>query len=441
MGRVEAVEFRGADDDYGGVVLIEHRTGQGTPFWLLVGHLDRRSVGRLRAGDAVRRGGPIGQVGPPEENGGWPPHIHVQLFTALLGRSTDLPGVVRRSEADVWESICPNPNLVLRAPVNPAVVAVRGTEEIAARRATHLSPTLSLSYDEPLHITAGEGAELIDAHGRRYLDLVNNVCHVGHAHPRVVAAIAEQAGRLNTNTRYLHANITEYARRLAATFPDPLNVVMLTNSGSEANDLALRMARTATGREHALVLDCGVPRQPQLADRDQPVQVQRPGRDRAAADRVRVCQMPDPYRGAFGAATAPALRRARRRRLRRAVARPAPRRPCSSTSASWRRPARSTSPTATCRRPTPRRARRRRSASPTRCRSGSAASASTCGPSSAGRRAGHRHAGQADRQRPSDRRGGDHPRDRARHSRPGWSTSTPSAATRCRARSGWRYST
>lgn len=298
-GTVEAAEFRGADYDYGGVLVLEHRTGTGTPFWLLVGHLDRHSAERLRAGDPVRRGEPIGRVGPPAENGGWPPHIHVQLFTTLPGRSTELPGVVRPSEADVWESICPNPNLVLRAPGNTAVVPDRDAEQIAARRAANLSPSLSLSYAEPLHITAGEGAELIDAFGRRYLDLVNNVCHVGHCHPQVVAAIAEQAGRLNTNTRYLHANIAEYARRLAATFPDPLNVVMLTNSGSEANDLALRLARTATGREHVLALDWAYHGNLSSLVEISPYKFNRPG-GTGPGERVRVCEVPDPYRGAFG---------------------------------------------------------------------------------------------------------------------------------------------
>src|SRR6185312_7011313 len=186
------------------------------------------------------------------------------------------------------------------APVNTTVVAERSAEAIAARRAVQLSPNLSLSYTDPLHITAGEGAELIDVDGRGYVDLVNNVCHVGHAHPRVVAAIAEQAARLNTNTRYLHANITEYARRLAATFPDPLNVVMLTNSGSEANDLALRLARTATGREHTLVLDWAYHGNLSSLIEISPYKFNRKG-GRGPGERVRVCALPDPYRGAFGA--------------------------------------------------------------------------------------------------------------------------------------------
>lgn len=299
-GVVAAVDFRPAEYDYGGAVMLEHRTGSGTPFWLLIGHLSKASTDRLRPGDAVRRGDRIGWTGPVPENGGWPPHIHVQLFTTRLGRSTDLPGAVHPDEVDVWESISPNPNLVLRAPEPTAVEPARDAAGISARRKANLSATLSLSYAEPLHIVAGEGAELIDAHGRCYLDLVNNVCHVGHCHPRVVEALSAQAAVLNTNTRYLHRNLTEYARRLAATFPDPLNVVLLTNSGSEANDLALRLARTATGREHALVLDWAYHGNLGSLIEISPYKFNRAG-GTGPGERVRICAVPDPYRGEFGA--------------------------------------------------------------------------------------------------------------------------------------------
>ena len=96
---------------------------------------------------------------------------------------------------------------------------------------------------------------LYDDDGRRYLDAVNNVPHVGHSHPRVVEAIRLQAAVLNTNTRYLHENLVEYAERLCARLPEPLRVCFFVNSGSEANDLALRLARTRTRRRDVLVVD------------------------------------------------------------------------------------------------------------------------------------------------------------------------------------------
>ncbi|MCH9649560.1 MAG: aminotransferase class III-fold pyridoxal phosphate-dependent enzyme [Deltaproteobacteria bacterium] len=118
-----------------------------------------------------------------------------------------------------------------------------------ALRRRYLNPSLSVSYRDPLKIVRGEGAYLFDSSGRAFLDLVNNVCHVGHCHPAVVAAGQEQMAVLNTNSRYLHDHIVEYARRLTATLPDPLEVCFFVNSGSEANDLALRLARNFTGRQ------------------------------------------------------------------------------------------------------------------------------------------------------------------------------------------------
>jgi len=130
-----------------------------------------------------------------------------------------------------------------------------GRDALLARRRRHLGPSLSISYREPLHITHGRGAYLYDSAGRAYLDCVNNVAHVGHSHPRVVRAAAEQMARLNTNTRYLHEALVDYIERLAATLPAPLSVVYLVCSGSEANELALRLAREHTGREGVLVMD------------------------------------------------------------------------------------------------------------------------------------------------------------------------------------------
>jgi len=101
----------------------------------------------------------------------------------------------------------------------------------------------------------GSGQWLFDAEGRAYLDAVNNVPHVGHANARVVEALHGQMRALNTNTRYLHERILDYGERLAALLPDPLEICFFVNSGSEANDLALRLARTATGREDIMVLD------------------------------------------------------------------------------------------------------------------------------------------------------------------------------------------
>ncbi|HET6932804.1 MAG TPA: aminotransferase class III-fold pyridoxal phosphate-dependent enzyme [Candidatus Acidoferrum sp.] len=127
-------------------------------------------------------------------------------------------------------------------------------ESLAARKRL-LGGNLSLSYDRPLKIVRGSMQHLYDEAGRAYLDVYNNVPLVGHSHPRVVRAIQEQVVLLNTNTRYLHDNILRYAERLTALLPDPLQVCYFVNSGSEANELALRLARTHTGREDVVVLE------------------------------------------------------------------------------------------------------------------------------------------------------------------------------------------
>ncbi|MHB1527072.1 MAG: aminotransferase class III-fold pyridoxal phosphate-dependent enzyme [Candidatus Dormibacteria bacterium] len=121
-------------------------------------------------------------------------------------------------------------------------------ESLAERRRRLFGATLSpLFYDPPLHLVRGRGVWLYDASGRRYLDAYNNVPVVGHGHPQVVAAIARQSAILATNTRYLHGAPLELAERLVATMPDGLNTVLFVNSGSEANDLAWRLARSFTG--------------------------------------------------------------------------------------------------------------------------------------------------------------------------------------------------
>jgi len=120
------------------------------------------------------------------------------------------------------------------------------------RRAVTL-PGYEHFYDEPLHLVEGKGVYLYDQTGRRYIDAYNNVPHVGHCHPRVVNAVSRQMARLNINTRYLYGSMVDYAERLAATLPDGLDRCLFVSSGSEANDLAWRMAWAATGNKGALV--------------------------------------------------------------------------------------------------------------------------------------------------------------------------------------------
>jgi 4-aminobutyrate aminotransferase-like enzyme len=128
-------------------------------------------------------------------------------------------------------------------------------EALAIRRAKALGPAYRLFYETPVHLVRGEGVHLYTPDGTAYLDCYNNVASVGHCHPRVVEALAKQAATLATHTRYLHDGILAYATRLLALFPPDLSNVMFTCTGSEANDLALRIARAATGGTGVIVTD------------------------------------------------------------------------------------------------------------------------------------------------------------------------------------------
>ena len=128
-------------------------------------------------------------------------------------------------------------------------------QQLLQRRKQAMGPAYRLFYDEPVHLVRGEGVWLYDSNGRKYLDCYNNVASVGHCHPRVVEALARQASTLNTHTRYLHENVISYAERLGDTLPGDLSVCMFVCTGTEANDLAFRIARTVSGNDGAIVTE------------------------------------------------------------------------------------------------------------------------------------------------------------------------------------------
>ena len=293
-GVVRSVHDNSARLDYGPTVILEHQAPDG-PFWTLYGHLGRASLEGLAAGARVEAGEAFARVGPSPENGDWPPHLHFQILADLLDQTHDFPGVAAPREAAAWASFCPDPNLLLRLPLETRWREPAGLPE---RRARLLGPSLSLSYREPIHVVRGRGAHLYDALGREYLDCVNNVAHVGHEHPRVVAAGRRQMGVLNTNTRYLHESVLEYAERLGALLPGPLSVCFFVNSGSEANELALRMARTVTGGRGVVALEGGYHGNTQGLVDVSHYKFSRAG-GQGPPPWVRAAPLPDDYRGRY----------------------------------------------------------------------------------------------------------------------------------------------
>jgi 4-aminobutyrate aminotransferase-like enzyme/Ser/Thr protein kinase RdoA (MazF antagonist) len=254
-GTIHAFADRDAPLDYGPVVILSHETADGLEFFTLFGHLSRESLSSLHLGDRITRGQSFARIGAAYENGGWSPHLHFQIVLDLLDLSTGFPGVAFASQSQVFTSLSPDPNLILCVPERFFPAARPTLEATRSARKKLLGANLSVSYERPLKIVRGWRQFLYDENGGAYLDVYNNVPLVGHSNPRVVAAAEQQLAMLNTNTRYLHDNILRYAERLTALLPVPLEVCYFLNSGSEANEVALRLARAHTGREDVIVLE------------------------------------------------------------------------------------------------------------------------------------------------------------------------------------------
>ena len=255
-GTVESIHDNKGDRDYGPTIILKHQTNTGLTFYTLYGHLSLESLSLLKVGQIVHRWQRIGTIGQAPENGNWPPHLHFQVMLDLLDKENDFPGVAFPEEKSVWLSICPDPNTLLKIPFRKNVPKL-SMDDILTKRRKVIGPNLSISYADHLHIIRGSKQYLFDQEGQRYLDMVNNVAHVGHEHPKVVAAGQQQMAVLNTNSRYLHENLVLYAEELLATLPSELEVCYFVNSGSEANELALRMAHTIASSRNMIAVDIG----------------------------------------------------------------------------------------------------------------------------------------------------------------------------------------
>ena len=165
-------------------------------------------------------------------------------------------------------------------------------------RKKYLSQSFSLSYNEPLHLVRGRGQYLYDSKGNEYLDAVNNIQHVGHSHPKVTEAANEQFKKLNTNTRYLDKTILDYARALTDKLPSNLNKCYFTNSGSESNDLALRIARNHSNSKETIVLEGAYHGHVTSLIEISPYKHDGPG-GKGPPEYVHVVPMPDPFRGIY----------------------------------------------------------------------------------------------------------------------------------------------
>jgi len=297
-GRVRSFQNNSSRYDYGPTLILEHDTDDGSGvFATLYGHLAPESADGMEPGAPVRKGQRIGCLGEAEVNGGWPPHLHFQVISELFGQAGSFPGNAAPSDRELWLAICPDPGPLLGIEQSSAVRPME-LERILDVRRERIGRSLSISYRRPIQMVRGYMQYLYSADGLSWLDTVNNVPHVGHCHPRVVEAVQRQAALLNTNTRYLHPNLVRLAERLGEKLPEPLRVCFFVNSGSEANDLALRLARTYTRRKDLLVLEGAYHGNLTSLVEISPYKFDGPGGS-GAPSHVHKLPVPDAYRGLY----------------------------------------------------------------------------------------------------------------------------------------------
>ena len=297
-GRVFSLVDNDSPLDYGPTLILEHVVADyGFVFYTLYGHLSDSAFDLLSEGQCVDAGQLIGHVGEYSQNGGWAPHLHFQVMTTMLDLHGNFNGVAEKSLWSVWQQICPHPNLITRL-VPESFDLDQDVSTLITKRKQLLGPSLSLSYRNKLNIVRGDGAYLYDQSGRQYLDCVNNICHVGHCHPHVVEALEKQARLLNTNTRYLHKTILDYSQRIIDRLSSSLSVVYFVNSGTEANELALRIARTATAVKDTIVLDWGYHGNSAATVEISPYKFKRKG-GFEKPDFVEIAEFPNPFTGRF----------------------------------------------------------------------------------------------------------------------------------------------
>ncbi|UWQ49609.1 aminotransferase class III-fold pyridoxal phosphate-dependent enzyme [Leisingera caerulea] len=297
-GEVFAAEYRDGHLDYGGVIILRHETPEGDPFYTLYGHLDPEFLNRLKPGSIVEKGEEFCRLGDPGQNGGWAPHVHFQLALTTEGIEADWPGVGDPDEMYLWQALCPNPAALLNLPDEKVRYHPTSKNDVLAGRRAHFGGNLSLTYKDPVMLLRGWKHHMFDEWGRPYLDAYNNVPHVGHAHPRIQAVAADQLKRMNSNTRYLHPAQTAFAEKVLSKLPDRFEVCFFVNSGTEANELALRLARAHTGSKGMVTPEHGYHGNTTGAISISAYKFNKPG-GVGQADWVELVEVADDYRGSY----------------------------------------------------------------------------------------------------------------------------------------------
>lgn len=257
-------------------------------------------VVNLSIGLCLEAGSNLGTaIGWEDQSAGVSPVVFLQVITdkkAALGSARVFISPIERS---AWANKCLDPAIFLGLSVTTVSQPSLTGAEVIAVRDQRLARSQRAYYKRPPNLVRSRGVWFYDDDALGYLDVINNVSHVGHAEPRVVAAAKRQLSRLNTNSRFMYEGIASYASRIVETLPHPLEVVFFVCSGSEANDLALRISRQITGREDVAVIDGAYHGNTTAVMGISPNRYKGPG-GRGAPPTTHEVETPDRYRGSYG---------------------------------------------------------------------------------------------------------------------------------------------
>ena len=253
-GKVYALKDNAFKYDYGPTVILEHTINVSDKFYTIYGHLSKKCLKILKLGMIIKKGDIIAQIGDSSINGKWPPHLHFQISLHMMGEKENFPGVSEDILLELWTKISPSPNLILDIPES-FFSNNENSKNLLLKRNALISKSFSISYKKPLHMLEAKNQYFFDEKGRKYLDCINNISHVGHSHTRIHKAMVNQNLKLNTNTRYLYKIINDYSKKLLDKFPKKLDTIFFVCTGSEANDLAYRIAQNYTSSKDVLVMD------------------------------------------------------------------------------------------------------------------------------------------------------------------------------------------
>ncbi|OPX11921.1 aminotransferase class III-fold pyridoxal phosphate-dependent enzyme [Mycobacterium sp. AT1] len=264
----------------GGDVIVDH-SAAGIPVWTRYRGIDGAATGLVRRGDAIGRTVASGTL--------------LAQVTTVDPRRIAVPWLCSESEFEAMSQFAPDASILLGdgSPVRSWEPRLPGSLRARTRNLPRTHPTY---YEQPLDMVRAQGCWFFDENGNRYLDALNNVTLLGHCHPRVAAAAVRQLGRLQTNSRFVYDSLTDYTDALVETLPPGLEVVYMLNSGSEANDLALNMARYVTGRQDVVVIEDAYHGYTTVVAEVSPSRYKHFGKP----DTTHAVPNPDRYRGAYG---------------------------------------------------------------------------------------------------------------------------------------------